>query len=195
MSLQMSVTCTLLAPAGPQRSRMLATLYKDERSHSLPNYSMLEKMFMERLLRREEVEAFAASLATHQKATLEDGTTVLDRAVTEHNMLATSKLYANITFEQLGQLLGIEASRAEAVAASMLTEKRLAGWIDQPDGRLFFEHGADADTADEDGTTAPDSVDSLRAFDAQIAHVCRSVEVIANAIAAKHPELAIESAH
>ena len=56
MSLQMSVTCTLLAPAGPQRSRMLATLYKDERSHSLPNYSMLEKMFMERLLRREEVE-------------------------------------------------------------------------------------------------------------------------------------------
>ena len=47
---------------------------------------------MERLLRRGEVEAFASSLAAHQTATLEDGSTVLDRAVTEHNMLATSKL-------------------------------------------------------------------------------------------------------
>ena len=45
---------------------------------------------MERLLRPEEVAAFASSLATHQRATLDDGSTVLDRAVIEHNMLATS---------------------------------------------------------------------------------------------------------
>jgi hypothetical protein len=65
-----------------------------QRTHALSNFPMLEKMFMERLLRKEEVEAFAASLAAHQKATLDDGSTVLDRAVMEHNMLATSKLYA-----------------------------------------------------------------------------------------------------
>ena len=116
-SLRMAVTCAVLAPAGPQRSRTLGTLYKDERTHNLPNFPMLEKMFMERLLRSEEVQTFASSLAAHQKATLEDGVeTVLDRAVLEHNMLATSKLYANITFEQLGALLGIEAAKAERIA-------------------------------------------------------------------------------
>ena len=72
-ALQMAATCTILAPAGPQRSRLLATLYKDERSAKLPNFSVLEKMFMDRLLRPEEVEAFASTLAVHQKAQLEDG--------------------------------------------------------------------------------------------------------------------------
>ena len=96
-SLKMAVTCSVLAPAGPQRSRMLGTLYKDERTHSLDTFPMLEKMFMERLLKAEEVKHFEAGLADHQKATLEDGSTVLDRAVIEHNMLATSKLYLNIT--------------------------------------------------------------------------------------------------
>lgn len=36
-----------------QRSRLLATLYKDERSVRLPNFAMLEKMFMDRLLQSE----------------------------------------------------------------------------------------------------------------------------------------------
>ena len=34
---------------------------------------------------------------------------------------------------QLGALLGIDASKAERMAASMLMEKRLGGYIDQPD--------------------------------------------------------------
>ena len=49
-----AVTCSILGNAGPQRSRMLGTLYKDERSHSLPNYPMLEKMYKEGLLRPDE---------------------------------------------------------------------------------------------------------------------------------------------
>lgn len=44
ISLGYSVICTILAAAGPQRSRMLATLYKDERSSKLDIYSILEKM-------------------------------------------------------------------------------------------------------------------------------------------------------
>jgi len=184
-ALRMAATCAILAPAGPQRSRLLGTLYKDERTNALPNYSVLEKMFMERLLRPAEVEAFASSLATHQRATLEDGSTVLDRAVIEHNMLATSRLYSNISFDQLGLLLGIDASKAERMAASMLMEKRLQGYIDQPEARLHFEHlPAGADEATE-------YTDALHAFDAQIEHICRSVEGVANGIATKHPEFAI----
>ena len=187
-ALRMATTCAILAPAGPQRSRMLGTLYKDERTQSLSHYSVLEKMYMERLLRPAEVTAFASSLATHQKATLEDGSTVLDRAVIEHNMLAASRLYANITFEQLGALLGSDGVKAERVAASMLMEKRLQGSIDQPEFRLHFEHlpaSADADS---------ESADALHAFDAQIENICRSVEAVANSIAAKHPELVVVAA-
>merc|ERR1719487_842179 len=123
---------------------------------------------MERLLRKDEVEAFAATLAVHQKATVEDGGTVLDRAVIEHNMLAASKLYKNISFEQLGALLGIDAAKAERIAASMLVEQRMQGSIDQVEQLIHFATEARSD--------------ALHAFDNQIEHLCLSVETIANSI-------------
>ena len=43
-SLTASVACSILAAAGPQRSRVLATLYKDERTASLPMFPILEKV-------------------------------------------------------------------------------------------------------------------------------------------------------
>jgi len=43
-ALQAAIVCAILAAAGPQRSRMLATLYKDERSGSLETFPILEKM-------------------------------------------------------------------------------------------------------------------------------------------------------
>mmetsp|Transcript_24911 Transcript_24911/g.63229 ORF Transcript_24911/g.63229 Transcript_24911/m.63229 type:complete len:406 (-) Transcript_24911:124-1341(-) len=179
-ALLQAVTCAILAPAGPQRSRLLGTLYKDERSARLPSHGVLERMFMERLLRKEEVAAFAASLAPHQVATLNDGSTVLERAVIEHNMLAASKLYTNISFEQLGALLGIEATKAERMASAMLVEQRLQGSIDQVEQLIHF--------------TSDSRSDALHAFDTQIEHICRSVESIAGAITKKQlPQLATSS--
>ena len=80
----------------------------------------------------------------------------------------------------------------------MFGEKRLLGSIDQPESRIYFHHAptsaADAsaaaagDAAAEEGAGAADSAGSLRAFDAQIEHICRSVELVSNAIVAKHPE-------
>jgi COP9 signalosome complex subunit 4 len=43
-ALQYAIICAILASAGPQRSRMLATLYKDERSSKTEVYPILEKM-------------------------------------------------------------------------------------------------------------------------------------------------------
>ena len=40
-----AIQCAILAKAGPQRSRMLAMLYKDERSSKLEIHSILEKMY------------------------------------------------------------------------------------------------------------------------------------------------------
>jgi len=158
--LNKAVTCALLANAGPQRTRMLGTLTKDERSYTLStHWSLLDKMYRERLLSQEEVQAFEHTLEPHQKAVLADGSTVLERAVIEHNILAASKLYDNVLFEELGKLLEIDPSKTELVVSRMIGENRLAGSIDQVKGLLKF--GTDQDP--------------LVAFDASIKRVCLAV--------------------
>jgi COP9 signalosome complex subunit 4 len=171
-ALAYSVVCTILASAGPQRSRMLATLYKDERSSKLDVFSILEKMYLERILRKPEVEKFAKELKPHQMATLADGTTVLDRAVIEHNLLAASKLYKNITFAELGQLLSIPPEKAEKVASRMMVEERLRGSIDQIETLIVFEHSQDA----------------LLQWDARIAGACNFVNSILESVGQTHPQ-------
>lgn len=78
-------------------------------------------------------------LQQHQKATTVDGSTILDRAVFEHNLLSASKLYNNITFVELGALLEIQPDKAERIASQMIAEERLNGYIDQIDGIVHFE--------------------------------------------------------
>lgn len=62
---------------------------------------------LDRIIKPPEVQEFAALLRPHQKAVIGDGWTILDRAVIEHNILSASKLYNNITLQELGSLLGI----------------------------------------------------------------------------------------
>lgn len=47
---------------GPKRSRILATLYKDERATKLSLFTMLEKSFLDRIIRKEEAAAFEKEL-------------------------------------------------------------------------------------------------------------------------------------
>ena len=44
-------------------------------------------------------------------AVFASGSSILDRAVVEHNLLSASKLYNNITFQELGALLEIPATK------------------------------------------------------------------------------------
>lgn len=114
---------------------MLATLFKDERCQQLATYGILEKMYLDRIIRGNQLQEFAAMLMPHQKATTADGeseectgnldggtpemlnvlsragSSILDRAVIEHNLLSASKLYNNITFEELGALLEIPPAK------------------------------------------------------------------------------------
>ena len=64
-------------------------------------------------------------------AKLSDGTTILDRSVTQHNILSASKLYKNIGVDQFGIFLGLSGEKAQEVAAAMIEEKRLSASIDQ----------------------------------------------------------------
>jgi len=166
-----AVTCAVLAPAGPNRSRVLASLYRDERTADLPTYNILSKMFLDHILRPAEVKEFEKSLKPHQLAKIaissndrlagkEDmsdveptmstrtgPSTVLDRAVMEHNLLASSNIYNNITFRGLGALLDLTPGAAETMARKMIEQGRLRGSIDQVDKLIWFEGNREEDDA------------------------------------------------
>ncbi|KAJ8447983.1 hypothetical protein Cgig2_028859 [Carnegiea gigantea] len=168
-ALAAAVTCTILAGAGPQRSRVLATLYKDERCSKLKIYPILQKVYLERILRKPEIEAFAEELKPHQKALLPDNFTVLDRAMIEHNLLSASKLYTNISFDELGTLLGIPPHKAEKIASKMIYEDRMRGSIDQVEAVIHFE----------------DDTEELQQWDQQIVGVCQALNDILDGMAKK----------
>jgi COP9 signalosome complex subunit 4 len=100
----------------------------------------LEKVYCNRLLSKEEVEAFADKLAPHQLAVTADGLTVLQKAALEHNVSAVSRLYCNIYTKQLDKLLGTKPRQAERYAAKMMEQKRLSGYIDQIKGLIVFDN-------------------------------------------------------
>ncbi|KAI4389923.1 hypothetical protein MLD38_002090 [Melastoma candidum] len=168
-ALAVAVTCTILAAAGPQRSRVLATLYKDERCSKLKIYPILQKVYLERILRKPEIDAFSEELKPHQKALLPDNFTVLERAMIEHNLLSASKLYKNISFDELGTLLGIPAQKAEKIASRMIYEDRMKGSIDQVEAIIHFE----------------DDTEELEQWDQKIVGVCQALNDILDCMAKK----------
>ncbi|KAJ9479866.1 COP9 signalosome complex subunit 4 [Pseudozyma hubeiensis] len=180
MMLSAAVTAAILSPAGPQRARTLAMLMRDERAPSLPQYTILSKVFLDRVIRPDEIASFEKLLSPHQIAKLApssaSGTsmvegasgsksirhapsTVLDRAMIEHNVLSASRLYDNITLAGLGVLVDLSPAGAEDIARRMIMQGRLKGWIDQVDdsstrtggGVLFF---IDQERRGEGETTA-----------------------------------------
>jgi len=139
LSLENAVTCAILAKAGGARTRVLNMLYRDERSKSLKNYKILEKMNKNMILSQKEQDDFSKTLSEHHQATLSGGLTVLAKAVYEHNMLAASQLYKNIQISQLSKLLGITNTQAEDLARVMIQEGRMNATIDQVDDIIEFD--------------------------------------------------------
>lgn len=172
-ALKSSIICTILAKAGPDRSRMLAILSKDERCPKIDVFGPMEKMFFGRIIRPNEVSSIEKHLLPHQKSELDDGSTALQKAVIEHNMLTASLIYNNITFDELGNLLGISAQKAERVASRMIQEKRMKGTIDQIDGIIQFENEGE----------------NLQTWDRQIESICRTVGNLVETIQKKHVEI------
>ncbi|KAI2617590.1 hypothetical protein GGS26DRAFT_400593 [Hypomontagnella submonticulosa] len=186
-TLSMAVKCAILAPAGPLRSRALGRLFKDDRSPGLPEFGMLEKMFFDRLLAPAEVQKFAESLAPHQLAITADGTTVLARAVVEHNLLGASRLYSNIGFDSLGALLGLDADRAEETTARMIEQGRLVGRIDQIERIIWFE-GGEASGEKGSGRAEVTVGKEMRRWDANVQSLAEEVENVTNALQREFPD-------
>ncbi|MCJ1296756.1 hypothetical protein MMC34_008323 [Xylographa carneopallida] len=183
-ALSKAIICAVLAPAGPQRSRALGKLFKDERAVQLDEYGILEKMFLDRLISPQEVTSFAKKLAPHQLAKTADGSTVLAKAVIEHNLLGTSRLYNNIGVVELGNLLGLTAARSEEYAARMLEQGRLFGRIDQINGTIFF---GGQEGSGEKGPVSQASIageDGVQRWDKNVQSLAEDVERVSSLLQA-----------
>ena len=171
--LTLAVACAVIAPTGPQRLRMLQTLYKDERCAQLSVFAFLEKVYLERLLRVEEVLAFERFLKPHHLAVDGDSLSALQRAVVEHNLVSMSNVYNNIGFDELGELLGVSDIQAEKMVAKMISEDRLSGRINQVDRFVYFD--SDAPTIEEE-------------WDKQVVEVSLTLNGIVETLTAKQNE-------
>lgn len=185
-TLGMAVKCAILAPAGPLRSRALGRLHRDERSPGLDEFGMLEKMFLDRLLEPAEVDKFARGLQPHQLATTADGSTVLAKAVIEHNLLGASRLYDNIGFDELGELLGLDAAKAEETTARMIEQGRLVGRIDQIDRFIWFERG-EASGVKGSGRAEVAVAKEMRRWDANVQSLAEEVEHVTGLLQKEFP--------
>lgn len=57
------------------------------------------------------MDNFTAVLQEHHRAITADGSTLVERAVIEHNLLSVSSLYRSVTFANLGVILGIAPNK------------------------------------------------------------------------------------
>jgi hypothetical protein len=63
----------------------------------------------------------------------------LKHATVEHNILSLAKVYKNISFERLSQLLQIPEDTLESTVARMISASLLRASIDQIDRTITFK--------------------------------------------------------
>ena len=113
-------------------------MHNDERMKSNEFYDLLAKMFKGERIDYANVQEFNETLEDYQKV-LKQGYPILERAVIEHNIVCTSKLYMNITFDELGNFLGVSPEKAEGFVAQMVSEGRISAVLDQQEGLIEFD--------------------------------------------------------
>jgi len=142
--LKQCALCVILADAGPERSNVLAVMFKDERIASVPCYPFLKKIQQQHILRPAEVDKFKGMLSPHQIKKLPgEKRAPIDHAVMLHNLFSAANIYTSIRLDDLALLLGLSKSEAEATAADMIRQKRINAKIDQIKDMLFFSNKHD----------------------------------------------------
>lgn len=177
----------------------------------MPSFSILEKTYLERVIRPNEVSEFAASLKPHHLARLADNTTVFDRAMIEHNLLSASKIYNNIAVNELAVLLNVSPEQAEQVASRMISENRMVGSIDQLEQLISFESGGAAReeaSADDNAISAAaaaangthqtnlrveQSMLEIMKWDTAIQSLCQDLDEVIGKIQSKHANYVISN--
>ena len=86
--LKLAITCAILTPAGDQKYRLMSALHKDERSKQIdPQFDYLDQLFNGSIVKWADAKVFQDEhLQDHQKAVGQDGYSVLQKSLLEHNI-------------------------------------------------------------------------------------------------------------
>ena len=154
-----AVTCAVLANAGPQRSR---SWHPSTRERCVKLEAGCTRYCIRCTWR-----GFWAGRGGQLLGDAPEppGGEKVEHAVIEHNLQSASRLYRNISFEELGRMLGVEPVRAEKAAARMIVEGRMGGQIDQVDNFIYF-----ASSGEGSG--------EVESWDQQIRSLCQDVNRI-----------------
>jgi COP9 signalosome complex subunit 4 len=202
-----AIKCAILAEAGPARSRLLAALYKDPRYKDLDPeimHTVLEYVYVGRILPNTMKLEFAEHLDPNHLAILADGSTLLDRAVMEHNIKSISSLYTSIRFDQLANILGSDEDTVEIITGTMISSGRLKGAIDQDyqvlefiDDKIDEQYGIGVQEVEEDDLPIDERITTLKLqselglkaheFDVSIKTICSKLDNIVDLIDAQVP--------
>ncbi|KAJ6563214.1 hypothetical protein B0H10DRAFT_2363009 [Mycena sp. CBHHK59/15] len=129
-----AVTCAILAPVGPNRSRILASLYRDERKINPRTPHQLAKLTIS------SNDRLASSGQDDDPSSANEPAVMM-----EHNLLVSSKIYNNIMFRGLGALLDLTPGAAETMARKMIEQDCLRGSINQVDKLIWFKGSREED--------------------------------------------------
>ncbi|CAD5220110.1 unnamed protein product [Bursaphelenchus okinawaensis] len=172
-ALQNALNCTVLAAPGMHRTRLLKLLVKDERVFNFVGFGIVQNMSKEKLIDPALLPQFEASLKPEQKIKDKDGNTLLENAVLQHNLLAVSRIYKCVSFDDVSELLGIAPDMVEKAVTRLISTGSLAGEVDQIERLITF---------DEPEKKSP--ID----WNSYVISVCDQTNKVNELISAYHPE-------
>eukprot|EP01083_Nonionella_stella_P144250 450036_1 len=138
-SFEDAIKCAILAKACVARDGLLEKLCHDQRSENSISFKMLKYMHQNRIISQQDLMDFGTTLPLKDQTLLIGDLTVLQKAVYEHNIRSTAKIYKNIRMKDLSVLLGMSMTDTEDLARFMIQENRLEGQIDQIDQEITFD--------------------------------------------------------
>lgn len=141
-ALQKSIICAVLGDSGPLRSRLLSSLTNDER---LPSVSgdlavLVDKLGHCHMLRPADIVYVSQLLQPHQQTRINTSSnqTCIEAAVAQHNLIAVSRYYANMSFASLAELMGTTPEETQNRVSALIVDRRLQAALDDVSGYIHF---------------------------------------------------------
>lgn len=139
--LRSAIACAILTEAGPKRQALFVQIMSDERSRTLPVFSLLERLNQKQLIMVDDLKEFEEELSCEYGFNV----AALHNSVRMHNLHAISRLYSSISIDRLAEIIGGSSAEVMQTVKTMIQTKRLKAKIDQPTGLIIYEDEVTAD--------------------------------------------------
>lgn len=104
-----AILCVVLAAPSVRKSSLLANLYGLDIVRQHPLFEFVEKVLFGHMITQEESARLQQKLSVSERKISEGGLAPLEAAVFQHNIRCLLKVYEDISFSTLGQLLGVDS--------------------------------------------------------------------------------------